>query len=126
LPAAWLDAVENRRSRMPHNRRFAVAPHDSVQLRKRYTLKSGAVAKGKKTKGVIRVFEVRITIVAAGVGSDQLVVIINAEPIGKGFKRQSPRGITARHRIAISIKPDTEAVVGTHGVGDSGVCWMRW
>src|ERR1700751_4895591 len=37
--------------------------------------------------GVIGVFEVPVTIVATAVGSDQLLVMINAEPIGKGFKR---------------------------------------
>jgi hypothetical protein len=37
---------------------------------------------------VIGVFEVPVTIVAKGVGGDQLLVMINAEPIGEGLKYQ--------------------------------------
>ena len=75
---------------------------------------------------VIWVFEVPVPILATGVGGDQLLVMINAEPIGEGFEHQPLGGIKAWHRITIGIKFDTEAIVSAHGVGDSGVCWNRW
>jgi hypothetical protein len=75
---------------------------------------------------VIWVFEVPVPIVATGVAGDELLVMINAEPIGEGFEHQSLGSIEAWHRIAIGIKHDTETIVSAHGGGDSGVCWNRW
>ena len=75
---------------------------------------------------VIWVFEVPVPIVATGVAGDELLVMINAEPIGEGFEHQPLGSIEAWHRITIGIKHDTETIVSAHGVGDSGVCWNRW
>jgi len=74
---------------------------------------------------VIGVFEVPVPVVATGVGSNQLLVMINAEPLGKGFKRERLGGITAGYRIAIDIEPDPKAAVGAQGVGNSGIWWQR-
>jgi len=60
---------------------------------------------------VIGVFEVPVTIVATGVGGDQLLVMINAEPIGEDFEHQPLGSIKAWHRITIGIKLNTEAIV---------------
>ena len=70
-------------------------------------------------------FEVAVPLVAAGMGGDQLLVMVNAEPVGKGLEDQPLGGVTARHRIAIGLQPDPEAVVGPHGVGDARVGRQR-
>ena len=75
---------------------------------------------------VIWVFEVPVPIVATGMGGNQLLVIINAEPIGEGFKYHPLGSIEAWHRITVGIKHDTETIVSAHGGGDTGVCWNRW
>jgi hypothetical protein len=75
---------------------------------------------------VIWVFEVPVPIVAAGVGGNQLLVMVNAEPVGEAFAHQPLGSIEAWHRITIGIKHDPETIVSAHGVGDCGVCRNRW
>jgi len=70
---------------------------------------------------VIWVFEVPVPIVATGVAGNQLLVMINAEPIGEGFEHQPLGSIKAWHRITIGIKHDTETIVSAHGIGDAGI-----
>jgi len=72
---------------------------------------------------VIWDFEVPVLIVATGVGGNQLLVMINAEPIGEGLEHYPLGSIEAWHRITVGIKHDTETIVSAHGVGDAGVCF---
>ena len=42
--------------------------------------------------GMIGVFEIPMAVLAAGVAGDELVVVVEAEPVGRGFQRQRLAG----------------------------------
>lgn len=53
------------------------------------TLFAGTAALGDQTLGVIGILDVLVTTIAARVTGDELVVEVDADPVGIGFDRQS-------------------------------------
>lgn len=95
---------------------------EGVKSQQQLALARG-VAVGEEFFDVLGIFEVAVALVAAGVGGDELVVGIDAEPIGKAFEQQAGRGVGAGHGVAIGLANDAKAVGGAHGPSHAGVGW---
>ena len=57
---------------------------------------------------MIGVFEVAIAVVAADMAGDELVLVVEAEPVGIGFQRQSVAGEVSRDGIAVGVEGDAK------------------
>jgi hypothetical protein len=60
---------------------------------------AGPAALGDQTLGVVRILDVLVTTIAARVTGDELVVEVDADPVGIGFDRQSTVSVCGRDRI---------------------------
>ncbi len=79
-------------------------------------LRPRAAPLGQQGARMIGIFDVAATIVGSPVTSDELVPMVDAEPIGIGLERELLRGVLRRHRVAVRLERHPEAVRGTHGV----------
>ena len=68
---------------------------------------------------MIRILDVLVAVIAARMAGDQLVVMIEADPVGIGFQRQLSAGILGRHRVAVGIERHAE-LARCPDLGDGG------
>ena len=61
---------------------------------------------------MIRVLKVLIAVITAPVPGDQLLVMVNAEPVGIGLEDHGLSGIVRRHGVAIAFKLYAKLVGG--------------
>ena len=75
----------------------------------------GPAALGNQPLGVIWILDVLVTTIAARVSGDELVVEVDADPVGIGFDRQSAVRVCGGHGILIGIQGDAELTGGDAG-----------
>ena len=75
----------------------------------------GTAALGDQSLGVIRVLDVLVTTITAGVTGDELVVEVDADPVGIGFDRQSAVSVCGGDGILIGVQGDAELAGGDTG-----------
>ena len=88
-------------------------------------LKAWKAALGDQTLGVVRLLEVLVTIIAACVTSDELVVEVDADPVGIGFDRQSAVSVCGRDGILIGVQGNAELAGGDGQYGNGNGSLMR-
>jgi hypothetical protein len=69
---------------------------------------AGFFALRQEGLGMIGVFEIPMAVIAAGVAGDEVVVVVEAEPVGIGFQRQRLAGSGGRDGIAVGVQGDAE------------------
>ena len=74
---------------------------------------------------VVGVFEVAVALVAAGVGGDELVGVIEAEAVGEGVEGELLGGVEGGHGVAVGIEHDAAAGGDSNGAGDGDVAGHR-
>ena len=72
-------------------------------------------ALGDQTLGVIRILDVFMTTISARMTSDELVVEVEADPIGIGFDGQTAVSVCGGDGILIGIQGDAELAGGDAG-----------
>jgi hypothetical protein len=84
----------------------------------------GTAALADQTLGVIRILDVLVTTIAARVTGDELVVEVDADPVGIGFDRQSAVSVWGEDGILIGIQGDAELAGGdtVEPDVDCGIC----
>lgn len=82
---------------------------------------AGAAAAFAQVFGVVGVLEVAVALVAARVGGDQVVGMIEAEPVGEGMQGQALGGVECGHRVAVGVDDDAAAVGDPHDAGHGRV-----
>ena len=65
-------------------------------------------ALGDQTLGVVRLLDVLVPTIAARVTGDELVVEVDADPVGIGFDRQSAVSVRGGDGILVGIQGDAE------------------
>ena len=75
----------------------------------------GPAALGDQTLGVIRILDVLVPTIAARVTGDELVVEVDADPVGIGFDRQSAVSVCGGDGILIGVQGDAELAGGDTG-----------
>src|ERR671925_1978308 len=63
---------------------------------------------------MVGVFEILVAVIAAWVARDELLLVVEADPIGIGLYRQTGTGIFGGHRIAVSIEGHPELLGSAH------------
>jgi len=86
----------------------------------------GAAALIEEFFDVIGVFEVAVALVAAGVGGDEVVGVIEAEAVGEGVEGELLGGVTMGNGVAVGIQDDAAAVGDSNGPGDGDVAGDGW
>ena len=72
----------------------------------------GAAALGDQSFGVLGILDILVTAIAARVPGNELVVEIDADPVGIGFDRHPTMRIGGRDGIVIGIQGDAELAGG--------------
>jgi hypothetical protein len=70
---------------------------------------------------VIGIFEVAVALVAARVGGDEVVCVIEAEMIGKSLEGDALRRVEGRHGVTVGVQHDAAAGGDSNGICDGGV-----
>src|SRR5580704_783152 len=76
---------------------------------------AGPAALGDQTLGVVRLLDVLVPTIAARVTGDELVVEVDADPVGIGFDRQSAVSECGGDGILIGVQGDSELAGGDTG-----------
>ena len=63
---------------------------------------------------MIGVFKVAMAVVASRMAGDQLVLMVEAEPVGVCFQRQRRPGQVGRHGVAVSVQGDAKLPGRSH------------
>jgi hypothetical protein len=92
-----------------------------IQKGQEQGLVAGVLALGLKLLDVVRMGDAPTTVVAAGMGGDQLFVVKDQELVGQDFKGQPLRGVEVRNRIAIGLEDDVAAAVDIGWLNDRAV-----
>ena len=82
---------------------------------------AGAAALVEEFLDVIGVLEVAVALVAAGMGGDEVVGVVEAEAVGKGVEGEALGGVERGHGVAVGVEDDAAAVGDPHQAGDRGV-----
>ena len=86
----------------------------------------GAAALFEEFLDVVGVFEVAVALVAAGVGGDEVVGVIEAEAVGEGVEGELLGGVEVGHGVAVGVQDDAAAVGDPNGAGDGDVGGHGW
>src|SRR5215471_4907940 len=86
---------------------------------------AGAAALGDQSFGVVWVFDVLVTAIAAGMAGDKLIVEVDADPVRIGFDRDAAVRVAGRDGILIGIQGDAELAGGDAGRGVGDVVGVR-
>lgn len=70
---------------------------------------------------MVGIFKIATSFVAARVGGDQVVLVVEAEAIGERFENEALGDVGAGHRVAVGVKNNPATVGDTHGSGDGGI-----
>ena len=79
------------------------------------TLFAGPAALGDQTLGVVRILDVLVPTIATRVTGDELIVEVDADPVGIGFDRQSAVSVWGGDGILVGIQGDAELAGGDTG-----------
>ena len=79
------------------------------------SLFAGTAALGDQTLGVIRILDVFMTTIPARMTGDELVVEVEADPIGIGFDGQTAVSVCGGYGILIGVQGDAELAGGDAG-----------
>ena len=70
---------------------------------------------------MVGVLEVPMAIIAAGMLSDELVLVVDGDPLGVGLERETSAGIFGGDRVAVGVQHYPEAIGGPDLSGDGHV-----
>jgi hypothetical protein len=70
---------------------------------------------------VFGIFEVAVALVTAGMSGNQLVVVIEAKPIGKELEGEPRASVKGGNRVSVSVKHNATTAGGAHGAHDACV-----
>lgn len=90
------------------------APRQGEELRQE-SLLAGVVTSFEQDLRMTGVLDVLAPVEAAPVTGDQLILIVNAEPIRIDLDGDAPAGVARRPRVAVGIEDDAELAGGAQG-----------
>ena len=61
---------------------------------------------------MIRVFDILVPVIASGMSGNQLMIMIETDPVGECLHCQSGAGVFSRHGIAVGVEGDSELLAG--------------
>ena len=70
---------------------------------------------------MIGVFKITVSLVAARMGGDQVVGVVEAEPAGERFEGEPLRGVGGGHGVAVGVQDNATTIGDAHEAGDGGV-----
>ena len=87
---------------------------------------ASAAALVEEVFDVIGVLEVTVALVAARVGGDEVVGVIEAEAVGEDLEGEALGGMAGGHGVAVGVQDDAAAVGDSNDAGDGGVGGHGW
>ena len=77
-----------------------------------HALFTGAAALSHERLGMIFIFDVLVAAIAARMTGDELIVEVDADPVGIGFDRHATVCVGGRNGILIGVKSNAELAGG--------------
>jgi hypothetical protein len=87
---------------------------------------TGPLALGQQVLEVIGIADVLVAIIAAEVGGDEFLVVIDEQLIGVNLQAQFLGGVEGRHGVTVGVQHDATAAIGAGRTDDGAVVGQRW